>query len=62
MKNKVSFQLLEKKIVRDENELETNEIENEYGVVEHSKAINKLIRDTMQAVYRLGFHDIKCGP
>ena len=40
MKKKVSFQLFvefEKKIVREENEIEKNENESEDGVVEHSK-------------------------
>ena len=41
MKKKVSFQLLqcgiEKKIIREENEIEENENESEDGVIEHSK-------------------------
>ena len=41
MKKKVSFQSsacgIEKKIVREENEIEKNENESEDGVVEHSK-------------------------
>ena len=40
MKKKVSFSAacgIEKKIVREENEIEKNENESEDGVVEHSK-------------------------
>ena len=42
MKKKVSFSAacgIEKKIVREENEIEKNENESEDGVVEHSNMI-----------------------